>query len=182
MSQLNTSPYRGARSSDPTDCHHSKQAFDTLFRIVAARLDISSDAKLVHGAHVSMHRLGKSWTQAEIGATVGLRRTRVWDAQQELIRKGFLKSVRPGLGRPNTYELLGIPAEDLDRKSPASRSRTDRHTGAGQTGTGQHHSLRKEEMTKNDEYKRPLEAGQCFGCGQPHKTADCPTYGHLMRT
>lgn len=157
----------------PTDCHHSPEPFNASFAVVASRSDISSDAKLVHALHVSMHRLDASWTQAEMGERLGMCRTRVWDAQQELVRAGLLISVRIGLGQPNAYVVLGVDQESLDGSGdPASGGRTVGKKGAGQSGRGNGVSLRKKEMTKNGEYKLPPEHARSYTEGR---------YAHLVK-
>jgi biotin operon repressor len=94
------------------------------FRAIVSRTDISSDAKLVHGALVTVHRT-RPMTQAQIGELVGLTRHKVWSAIQELIRAGLVITVRIGLGRPNEYVLLSLDPADLDsRKHPETASRT----------------------------------------------------------
>jgi hypothetical protein len=109
--------------SGPVKCHHSKAAFDMGFRAIVSRTDISSDAKLVHGALVTVHRT-HPMTQAQIGELVGMTRHKVWAAIQELIRAGLVITIRIGLGRPNEYVLLGVDAADLDsRKHPETASR-----------------------------------------------------------
>jgi hypothetical protein len=107
-----------------TDCHHSKAEFDTLFRQIAQRRDLSPVAKLVHGALVSLHRIGKSRTQVKIGEMVGLTRHQVWTGLHELAASGDILIVRIGLGQPNDYILLSIDADDLRpvRKQPPGQS------------------------------------------------------------
>lgn len=133
------------------DCHHSREPFDTLFRCVAERRDISPTAKLVHGRLVSQHRLGAAWTQTEIGEALGLSRHQVWRAIAELIAAGLLLSIRYGLGRPNGYVLLGLDAADLD--GSASR-RPAGQQGAGPANRARRTPLRKEENRKNREGRR----------------------------
>jgi biotin operon repressor len=132
------------------DCLHSREPFDTLFRCVAERRDISPAAKLVHGRLVSQHRLGAAWTQAEIGTALGLSRHQVWAAIQELIAAGLVVTIRYGLGRPNGYVLLGIDTASLE-------GRSSRQQEAGQgSGSRARTSVRKEQR-KNEVFRTPVD-------------------------
>ncbi len=131
MSQPNTSAQR-VQSPTPADCRHSRQAFDAGFRIVNERRDISPAAKLVHAHLVTLHRTGRAATQAEIGEALGLSRHQVWRAVGELVAAGLVRVTRRCQGLPNGYELVGVPAEDLDGR--ASRSRPPGQSVAGQSG------------------------------------------------
>jgi hypothetical protein len=92
---MSVAAYAAARQpSSTTDCHHSKAEFDTLFRQIAQRRDLSPVAKLVHGALVSLHRIGKSRTQVKIGEMVGLTRHQVWTGLHELAASGDILIVR----------------------------------------------------------------------------------------
>lgn len=142
---------RGTRV--PDDCRHSKTGFHTLFHPIAARRDISPVGKLVHQALVSMHRMGVSWTQTEIGEAVGLSRHQVWRALDELAAAGWVKVRRIGLGRPNEYELVGIDADDL--KGRASARRPAAQPRAGHSGADRRDSYRKKE---NGERSRNTQA------------------------
>lgn len=138
------------QSSESTNCHHSPEPFDTGFRRINERRDISPTAKLVHARLVSQHRLGAAWTQAEIGESLGLSRHQVWRAICELVAAGLVLVIRYGLGRPNGYVLLGIDQESLDgKRGRASGSRPDAQKGAGRPGTDARHPIRKEEKRKN---------------------------------
>lgn len=110
-----------SQEGDGADCRHTNEPFDVSFRSINSRTDLSSDAKLVHARLVSMHRLGRSWTQAEIGCDLGLSRHQVWRALEQLKAADLVQVIRIGLGQPNAYVLLGIPDEDLSGR--ASRRR-----------------------------------------------------------
>jgi predicted ArsR family transcriptional regulator len=116
------------------------------FRSINSRTDISSDAKLVHGALVTVHRT-RPMTQAQIGELVGLTRHQVWAAIQELIRADLVITIRIGLGRPNEYVLLGVDAADLDsRKHPETASRPS--AGSQVPAPSGNPLLRKEERKR----------------------------------
>ena len=127
-------PRPDARS---TDCRHSRAAFDALFEPIYSRADLSDAAKLLHGRLVSMFRLGASWTQSEIGASLGgWSRQKVWRAVGELVARGLLAVKRIGLGLPNAYTLLGLDSADLEGSAPRFRSghpegRPAQHGGRG---------------------------------------------------
>lgn len=117
---------------DPThaDCRHSRAAFHCSFGSVAARRDLSSDAKLAHAVLVSMIRRGLTWTQAEIADELGWNcRQRVWRAVSELVAVKLVVVRRVGLGRPNEYILL--PTDDISPEDIAARAKPDRVRRSG---------------------------------------------------
>ena len=129
-----------------TDCHHTREPFDTQFRCIAQRRDISPFAKLVYGYLVSQRRMlakgqQAALTQAEIGDEIGLSRHQVWRAVGELVFVGLVTVKRPGQGKPNVYTLHGIDEANLDGKA----SRTGRNPDARPPGPFQRTPLRKEE-------------------------------------
>lgn len=154
MSQPNTSPYRGARSSEP---------FDALFSVIAARRDISSDAKIVHAKLVTLHRTGRRLTQAEIGAETGLTRHQVWDAIQALVAAELLLVTRVGLGLPNAYELHGVPQVDLDGRAWFRRVRLP---DSGRSGADTRDPRAPKKPAKNDDRYRPYQPPSSYGQGR----------------
>jgi hypothetical protein len=110
-----------AQSVTPADCRHSREPFDTAFRFINQRHDISAAAKLVHAHLVTLHRTGRDATQTEIGEAVGMSRHQVWRAITELVAAELVQTIRVGLGNPNQYVLLGIEADDLDGRASGRR-------------------------------------------------------------
>jgi hypothetical protein len=149
----------------PTDCRHSREPFDTAFRVVMERTDLSANAKLVHARLVSQHRMGASWTQIEIGEGAGLSRHQVWRATAELVAAGLLTVIRHGQGRPSSYVLLGIEDADLDgrasrRPAPGIRVPADRaHSRAG--------TYSPKRTTEEPGYIQP---GRNYGYTQPPRS------------
>jgi biotin operon repressor len=154
---MSVAAYATARQQ--SDCLHSREPFDTVFRCVAERRDISPTAKLVHGRLVSQHRLGAAWTQAEIGEALGLSRHQVWAAIQELIAAGLVVTIRYGLGRPNGYVLLGIDADSLE-------GRADRQQAAGQGSGSRARTYVRKEMGVRTGVYRPPENPQDYAAGR----------------
>lgn len=102
-------------------CRHSREPFDALFAVINERPDIGPGAKLLYGKLVTMHRIGASWTQAELGELLGTCKQNVWRWTAELVGAGLLLVERVGQGRPNRYVLLGVDRDDLDGRPPAIR-------------------------------------------------------------
>ncbi len=154
--------------ANPTDCRHSKSAFDALFAVIGERKDLSPGAKLVYGKHVTMHRLGESWTQQQIADALGTCRQNVWRWQRELVAANLLIVVRLGQGRPNQYTLLGVPQEDLDGKAPRFK----------RTGSG-HQDGRAPVADRRDSYRKK-EKGEKNNHGTGHKQdiGRCPRCPH----
>lgn len=156
MTLLQDRPARPA--SNPSDCRHSRAAFDAAFVAVGERRDLSDAAKRLHAALISMVRQGLRWTQAQLAAHLGWRkRQKVWRATSELIGAGLVRMRRIGLGKPNAYELVetdGLMAEDIAGKAP----RCDVFRSGHQEGrrpnvpTRARHSGQKEETKKPDRY------------------------------
>lgn len=136
----------------PTECHHSREPFDTGFRCINRRTDISPTAKLVYHRLVSQYRMlargqGEPATQAQIGEDIGCSRHQVWRALGELVAYGLVEVHRHGQGKPSTYTLHGIDAENLSGKA----SRPAGHQEAGQSGgTTRTHSFKNNR--KSDGY------------------------------
>ncbi len=103
--------------SSAADCRHVREPFDQSFHVVGRRPDLSADARLLHAFLVSLHRTGRTLTQAQMADEAGMTRHRVWSALQELVDADLLLMRRHGLGRPNGYELIGLDALDLDGKA-----------------------------------------------------------------
>jgi biotin operon repressor len=161
------------------DCRHSREPFDTAFRVINERRDISPAAKLVHARLVTLLRTGRGETQAEIGAALGMSRHQVWRATGELVAVGLVVVRRRGLGLPNGYELVGIPDEDL--RGRASRAPGAGHQEAGPAGNparARHSGVKR----TTGRTPGPLKTGQCMGCKGPHATPQCPRYGYLYST
>lgn len=113
----------GARQDTPTDCRHSHEPFDAIFREIRRSKILSSDAKLLHGLLVTCLREGAELTQGELAEELGWRsRQRVWRAMCGLVAAGYVVVKRRGLGLPNQYTLTNFAPEDL----AATRSRFDR--------------------------------------------------------
>ena len=143
-----TRPATALQAATPADCRHSRAAFDAAFRCINERRDISPAAKLVHAHLVTLHRTGRTATQAEIGEALGLSRHQVWRATGELVAAGLVVVTRRGQGLPNGYALAGVPAEDLDGR--ASRPPASGHLDAGRAGKPAYtrHSGPKRETKK----------------------------------
>lgn len=157
------------------DCAHSREPFDAAFRCINERRDISPAAKLVHAHLVTLHRMGRGETQTEIGDALGMSRHQVWRATGELVASGLVVVTRRGQGRPNGYELIGVPADDLDGR--ASR-RPD--PGIKTPAWPAPPRARQWEQKKKDERTAiPLSGGQCMGCRGDHPTPQCPRYGYV---
>jgi predicted ArsR family transcriptional regulator len=142
-----------------SSCRHSKEPFDCHFHRIDERADISPAAKLVYGKLVSLHRTAQTWTQTEIGDSLGLSRHKVWRALTELIGAGLVQSIRVGLGLPNQYVLLGIDPDNLAGKAKGSAHtdgcRPAGHQDAGQSGTQQHHSFKERKKGGRSRDLRP---------------------------
>lgn len=118
------------QSPTPADCRHSRAGFHCTFTSIASRRHLSSDAKLLHAALVSMVRRRLEWTQAEIAAELGWEsRQRVWRASAELVADDLLTIRRRGLGRPNEYILK--PTDDITVEDLAARAKPDRGFRSG---------------------------------------------------
>lgn len=100
--------------------------FDALFADIGWRRDINAEAKLVYGKLTTMHRLKQAWTQAEIGERTGLSRHQVWRAIGDLARANLVEITRVGLGRPNTYTLRGVAADNLHGEADNAEARQKR--------------------------------------------------------
>jgi biotin operon repressor len=124
VSQPNTSAQRAQDGA----CYHSQEEFDQGFHVVSRRHGITSDAKVVHAYLVSLYRGGHDATQQQMADEIGLTRHRVWSALRDLAEAGIIRVIRRGLGRPNSYILLAIPQEDLDRSG-------NRKQRSGQSGS-----------------------------------------------
>jgi len=161
------------QEGDATRCHHTNEPFDTAFRSVVSRRDISPAAKLVHAKLVSMHRLGLAWTQSEIGELVGMSRHQVWRAIAELVAAELILVTRLGLGNPNSYVLLGISDEDLAGR--ASRSRPAGERSPANRATPRARTFQPQRATERRGYNAPSHAdafGHACPCGRPEG------YGH----
>lgn len=148
-----------------SQCRHSREPFDALFRVVAERPDLSDGAKLLHATLVSARRMGQAWTQAQIGERIGASRQKVWRLLSELVEVGLLEIRRVGLGRPNEYLLVGIPDEDLDGRA------------SGRPTAG--HQEDRPRNTKPDAYYYPKEQGKKSGFSTTERYAALPSGGYL---
>lgn len=154
MSQPNTSVQR-AQDSGTSQCHHTREPFDTGFRCINQRRDISPTAKLVYHRLVSQHRMlargqGQPLTQTEIGEDIGCSRHQVWRALGELVAYALVTVKRHGQGKPSTYILHGIDAENLDGKA----SRPAGHQEAGQSGAATRYPSFKKPERRTERYSR----------------------------
>lgn len=173
-----TRPATALQAGSSADCRHSREPFDAAFRVINCRPDISPTAKLVHAHLVTLRRTGDAATQTEIGERLGLSRHQVWRATGDLVAAGLVIVTRRGQGRPNGYELVGVPDDDLDGR--ASRSRPVRQPVTGQPGipTRARHSDQKRRGEELQGYiPKPIAPGMCFGCGKRgHQSGACPRY------
>jgi hypothetical protein len=158
----------------PTDCRHSRQAFDALFAVIGERRDLSPGAKLLYGKHVTMHRLGESWTQQQIADSLGTCRQNVWRWQCELVAADLLIVVRLGQGRPNQYTLLGVPQEDLDGKAPRFKRPGSGHQDGRRPDADRHDSYRKKENRERTGVHTPPNCSTCGAARSgPHLQPEC---------
>lgn len=161
------------------DFHHSRSPFAAAYYAINERRDIGAAAKLVHAHLVTLHRTGRAQTQTEIGDALGMSRHQVWRAIDELVAVGLVQTIRYGLGRPNSYVLLGLDEDDLNGR--ASGRRPGGQAVAGGAGPSRAGTYYPKKPTKKGKYTA-VHDGRCSGCGGNHEVTACPTWAGAIRT
>lgn len=152
-----TRPGTAVQDASAAECRHSREPFDTAFRCINERRDLSPAAKLVHAHLVTLHRTRRDATQTEIGEALGMSRHQVWRAIGELVAAELVSTIRYGLGRPNGYVLLGIAEDDLDGR--ASGRRPSGGPAAGQVRPRARVPSSPKKATKEWGYIQPPRSG-----------------------
>lgn len=152
---------QATRRQDGAECFHNKRAFDMGFADVVHRQDLTPVARVLHPYLVTLTRTeyaaGRYPTQLQIAKAVGLTRHQVWAGLRELVRAGLIVSIRPGLGHPNYYQLIGEEDPSAEHPSgPETAARPGRAPESGQAGNlvraGTYDQKKKRNLRKGGDY------------------------------
>lgn len=101
---------------------------------------------------------GKPLTQTEIGDDIGCSRHQVWRALSELVAYALVTVNRHGQGKPSTYILHGIDAENLN----GSASRTGRSLDARPSGAVTRYRPFKKPEARTGIYSRIPQVASAY--------------------